>query len=105
MNSTEVRRFLKTLALPPSVKLSVETDRSKNPYICARIRPDPNANWTAPLTYPGVFPVAFRQCALAAVYPTSPEMQSQTQGGNVQPHSIAMKAHEWRLAASLFSRI
>lgn len=105
MNSKEIKTFLKS-TLGITAPISVNTGQTKNPYISARVRPIASALAAGRLEYPvgSEISVAFRQCALAAVYGVGSSLSKQTFGGNVQSHSIAMQANEWRLAVSLFSR-
>lgn len=106
MNSKEIKTFLR-VCQRITAPVSVTTNATLNPYINARIRPTKascESSFRGPLEFPAEFSVAFRQCCLAAVYGADSSLAKQSAGGNIGAHSIAMKAHEWRLAASLFSR-
>ena len=103
MNSKEIKNFIKTV-LGITCPLSVTTNPTLDPYIDARIRPTKNADVMAPLEYPASFPVAFRTCAIAAVYGCDSSLTKQAAAGNIGAHSIAMKAHQWRLAVALYAK-
>jgi hypothetical protein len=76
----------------------------KNPFILARIPCLNPGRYAEAMKFDKEFSFDFRRAALTAVYGEGSDPSQQSQGGNIQPQSIAMSADQWVKAFEIDSR-